>query len=258
MRKGSNEAEPPTWPGPRDGEWGAAGQALASRKENKHPKRAAPLGLPTDFYRGLTDPSVRDDNSLWEGELAPVSALRQTDPRPPHRPGTGAGRRPGGAGRRRVTALASPLPAGLVPEPQDEGQEAASGHDLASPGRSGVLYVHDEPRGSHREPAVSIPVPSAPALLLPHGHRRHVGLCRHPLQHPPEASGHLQGPLPPVPETRTAVRLQTSLSLPCPNSWTQQRRGQPLLLPGLPQRSVQRAGAETFRIRLYLFGHNQD
>lgn len=77
MRKGSNEAEPPGWPGPRDRAEGAAGQALTSKKENKHPKRAAPLGLPIDFYRGLTDPFVRDDKSHQEGKLAPVSALRR-------------------------------------------------------------------------------------------------------------------------------------------------------------------------------------
>lgn len=29
------------------------------------------------IYRGLTDPSVRDDNTLWERALAPVSARRQ-------------------------------------------------------------------------------------------------------------------------------------------------------------------------------------
>lgn len=147
-------------------------------------------------------------------------------------------RRSGGVGRRWVTALAFPFPAGLVPKPQDEGQAAAPGHDLASPGRPGVLYLHDEPRGGHRQLALPVPVPPAPALLLPHGHWSHISLGRHSLQYPPEAAGHLQGPLPPIPETRTALRLQASLSLPCPNSWTQQRCGQPLLLPGLPQRPV--------------------
>lgn len=162
----------------------------------------------------------------------------------------------GRAGLRAcLSALSLP---GVVPEPPDEGQEAALGYDLASPRRPGVLYLHDESRGGHGQPPLPLPVPPAPALLLPHGHRSHLGLCCRPVQHPAETAGHLPGPLPPLPQTRTAVRLQTPLPVPCPDPWTQQCGGRPLLMPGLSQQPVQRTGPETCRIRLYLLSHNQD
>lgn len=160
------------------------------------------------------------------------------------------------------------VPPGVVPEPPDEGQEAALSHDVASPRRPGFLHLHDEPRGGHGQPALSLPVPPAASLLLPHGDRSsHVGFSRRrrrPFQLCPATAGHLSRPLPPpVPQARTAVRLPTPVPLRRAGARTEQRRRrgrrqQPLLLLGLSREPVERAASEAFGTGLYLLGHYQD
>ncbi|XP_048367275.1 homeobox even-skipped homolog protein 1 isoform X3 [Sphaerodactylus townsendi] len=159
----------------------------------------------------------------------------------------------------------SPGVNGVVPESPDEGQAAAPGHDLAPPSGPGLLHLHDEPRGGHGQPALPVPVPPAPALLLPHGSGGHLGLLRgrRPLQLPAEAAGHLPGPVAPLPPAGAALRLQAPLPLrrrPGPRTQRRRRRrrGQPLLLPGVPRGPVQRAAPAAFGIGLYLLGHHQD
>lgn len=147
-------------------------------------------------------------------------------------------------------ACLSPTP-GMVPEPADERQEAAPGHDLAPPGGSSFLYLHDEPRGGHRQLALPLPLPPAPALLFPHGPRSRFGFGRsRPFQFPAEAAGQLSRPLPPVPATRTAVRLPTPLSLCRSDPRAERCRREPLLLLGLSRQSGNRVSPAAFGIGL--------
>lgn len=140
---------------------------------------------------------------------------------------------------------------GLVPEPADERQEAAPGHDLAPPGGSCFLYLHDEPRGGHRQLALPLPLPPAPALLFPCGSWSRFGFgCSCPLQFPVEAAGHLSRPVPPLPATRTAVRFPTPLSICRSDPRAERRRREPLLLFGLSREPGSRASPAAFGIGL--------
>lgn len=125
----------------------------------------------------------------------------------------------------------------MVPEPAHEGQEAAVGHDVASPSRPRLLHLHVEPCGGHGGwPPVPILVTPAPAVL-PAAGRRGVGR-RHSINHGPR-NGALTGRparalvTPHVPAPRDAVRFSAPVSVRRSGSRTGPWR-QPVLVPCLP------------------------
>ncbi|EDL88146.1 similar to Evx1 (predicted), partial [Rattus norvegicus] len=150
------------------------------------------------------------------------------------------------------------LSSGVVSEPTHEGQATAAGHDVAAPSRPRLLHLHDEPRGGRGRPALPLPVAPAPALLLARGpgcRVRRLGR-RFALQRPPAPARHLPRALAALPATRTAVRLPPPTALPRAGARTGCLGRRPLLLPRLPQRPLQWAGAEgRRRLRLHLCLH---
>jgi hypothetical protein len=158
------------------------------------------------------------------------------------------------------------LSSGVVSEPAHEGQASAAGHDVAAPGRPCLLHLHDEPRGGRGRPALPLPVAPAPALLLARGPGRRVRRLgrRLALQRPPAPARHLPRALAALPTARTAVRLPPPAALSRPGARTRRlgrrrRCRRALLLPRLPQRPGQRAGAQgrrrCRRLRLHLCLH---
>lgn len=140
---------------------------------------------------------------------------------------------------------------GVVSEPQDERQAPASGHDVASPRRPGLLHLHDEPRGRHGQPALPLPVTPAVALLLPPGCRSRLGSGRQRFPQSPALPRQLPDAVSPLPEAGAAVRLQTPLPVPRPDPRSRSRR-KPLLLPGLSLQSIQRDLNQALRLGLRL------
>ena len=127
---------------------------------------------------------------------------------------------------------------GVVSESQDERQAAASGNDVASPCRPGLLHLHDEPRCGHGEPALPLPNPPADSLLLPPWCRSWLGSNCHPFLKPPALPRQFPDAVSSLPEAGAPVRLQTPL--PVPGSAPRPRtRRKPLLLSGLSLKSIQ-------------------
>lgn len=146
---------------------------------------------------------------------------------------------------------------GVVSEPQDERQAPASGHDVAPPSRPGLLHIHDEPRGGHRQPALPLPVPPAAAVLLPPGCRGGLGPGRHPFLQSPAHPRQLPDAVSPLPEAGAPVCLQTPIPVPGPDP-RPRPRGIPLLLPGLSLQSIQRPLDQGPRLGLRLLPNQQD
>lgn len=146
---------------------------------------------------------------------------------------------------------------GVVPEPQDEGQASASGHDVASPCGPGLLHVHDEPRRGHGQPALPFPIPPASAVLLPPRHRSRFDSDRRPFLQPAALPRQFPDAVSSLPEAGAAVRLQTSITVhgadPRPRTW-----GNSLFLLGLSLQSVQRSVQQAPRHRLRLLSNQQN
>lgn len=146
---------------------------------------------------------------------------------------------------------------GLVSKPPDERQTPASGDDLASPCRPGLLHLHDEPCGSHRQPALPFPITPAAALLLPPGRWSWFGIRGRPVFQPPALSREFPDAVSSIPEAGAAVRLQTSVPVSQSDSRPRSRR-ESLLLPGLSFQPIQRPLSATAQFGLRLFPNEQD
>lgn len=146
---------------------------------------------------------------------------------------------------------------GVVPEPPDEGQAAASGHDVASPRRPRLLHLHDESRGRHREPGLPLPVPPTITVLLPPWGRSRLGLLRHPILQPTQVPRQFPDVVSSLPEAGAAVCVQAPFPVPQPGPQPRSR-GEPLFLPRLSLRSNKRLSTEAHRVRLPVLPNEQD
>lgn len=146
---------------------------------------------------------------------------------------------------------------GVVSEPTNERQAPASGHDVASPRRPGLLHLHDEPCGGHGEPALPLPItPAAPLLLTP-GCRSWLGSCSDPFLKPSTHPRQFPDAVSPLPKAGASVRVQTPLLVPGSDPRPRSRR-KPLLLPGLSFQPIQRYLKPTLRLGLQLLPNQQD